>query len=284
MRYSREKSTTHNKETCRQTHNTHHSLYRNTLLNGIMENLIRLIDTAVASNDTVTIQSVFRGNISTANNNNNNNRVPTSSSSSDSSSWLSIGQGEQRSLAAYFIVAVVKNKAFLDSSMSALFDTYSKVLQHLPATVEQAADNQLRNALFEYMVSEQEDYAGAAKILSSVRMNAVNDDPDGVYQMTPAEKADIYVKVAECYLAIDEIVDSDSAVQKAGVCVEQIANKEAHMALILRYKSTYARILDSNRKFISAATRYHELSQSSTEVRQATIPKKLSYIHILYIF
>lgn len=150
--------------------------------------------------------------------------------------------------------------------MNALLDTYIKVLQHLPATVENAADNKLRNELFQFMVSEQEDYAGAAKILSSMRMNTTSDDPDGVYQMTPAEKTDVYVKIAECYLAIDEIVESDSAVQKAGVCVEQIANKELHMALILRYKSTYARILDANRKFISAATRYHELSQSSTEV------------------
>lgn len=219
-----------------------------------MEYLTRIIDAAIASNDVVAIQSVFRGNINTTSNN------------STTESWLSIGQGEQRSLAAYFIVAAVKNEAFLESSMNALLDTYIKVLQHLPATVENAADNKLRNQLFQFMVSEQEDYAGAAKILSSMRMNTTSDDPDGVYQMTPAEKTDVYVKIAECYLAIDEIVESDSAVQKAGVCVEQIANKELHMALILRYKSTYARILDANRKFISAATRYHELSQSSTEV------------------
>jgi hypothetical protein len=232
-----------------------------------MENLIRIIDTAVASNDVVTIQSVFRGNVITSNN--NNQQVSSSSSSTTTtttttlSSWLSVGQGEQRSLAAHLIVTVVRSPSFLESSMNTLLDTYCKVLQHLPATVENGADNTLRNALFQFMISEQEDYAGAAKILSSVRMN----DQDGVYLMTPAEKTDIYVKIAECYLAIDEIVESDSAVQKAGICVEQISNKDQHMALILRYKSTYARILDANRKFITAATRYLELSQSSTEVR-----------------
>jgi COP9 signalosome complex subunit 4 len=224
-----------------------------------MEKLTHVIDAAVASNDFIGIQSVFRGSINT----NSNASIQQSTSTA---SWLSLGQGEQRSLAAYFIVAAVKNTEFLESSMGSLLDTYTKVLQHLPATVENAADNLLRNAIFQYMVSEQEDYAGAAKVLSSVRMNTVHDDPEAVYQMTPAEKADIYVKIAECYLAIDEIVDSDSAVQKAGVFVEQIANKDMHTALILRYKSTYARILDANRKFISAATRYHELSQSSTEV------------------
>jgi COP9 signalosome complex subunit 4 len=112
------------------------------------------------------------------------------------------------------------------------------------------------------MVSQLQDYSGAARILSGIRMQ-----DQGIYQMTPAEKTDVYVKIAECFLAEDEIVESDSAVQKAGITVEQITNKEQHTALILRYKSTYARVLDANRKFLTAATRYHELSQSATEVR-----------------
>jgi COP9 signalosome complex subunit 4 len=64
-------------------------------------------------------------------------------------------------------------------------------------------------------------------------------------------------------------VESDSAVTKAGSVVESIAKPEEHMALILRYKSTYARVLDSNRKFLQAASRYHDLSQSSTELIRA---------------
>lgn len=34
-----------------------------------------------------------------------------------------------------------------------------------------------------------------------------------------------------------------------------------HRSLLLRYKYTYARILDANRKFLQAASRYYELSQ-----------------------
>jgi len=41
------------------------------------------------------------------------------------------------------------------------------------------------------------------------------------------------------------------------------------MALILRYKSTYAQVLDSNRKFLQAASRYHDLSQANTEMIDA---------------
>lgn len=41
------------------------------------------------------------------------------------------------------------------------------------------------------------------------------------------------------------------------------------MTLILRFKSTYARVLDSNRKFSQAASRYHDLSQSTTDLIEA---------------
>lgn len=79
----------------------------------------------------------------------------------------------------------------------------------------------------------------------------------------------MYVKIAECFLAEDMISESDSAVTKAGGVVESISSPEEHMALILRYKSTYARVLDSNRKFLQAAQRYHDLSQSNTEAIDA---------------
>ena len=40
-------------------------------------------------------------------------------------------------------------------------------------------------------------------------------------------------------------------------------------SLILRYKSTYARVLDANRKFLQAASRYHDLSQNSEDLIRA---------------
>lgn len=113
------------------------------------------------------------------------------------------------------------------------------------------------------------------------------------------------MKIAECFLEEDEIVESDAAVTKAGTVVESIPNPEQHMALILRYKSTYARVLDSNRKFLQAASRYHDLSQSSGDLirsedllamlgRAATCailapsgPQRqrvLGHVRVLYIF
>lgn len=77
------------------------------------------------------------------------------------------------------------------------------------------------------------------------------------------------MKVAECFLEEDETVEADGAVTKAGTVVESITNPEQHMPLILRYKSTYARVLDANRKFLQASSRYHDLSQSATDVIDA---------------
>ena len=79
----------------------------------------------------------------------------------------------------------------------------------------------------------------------------------------------MYVNIAECFLQEQETVEADSAVTKAGSVVEQIDNPEQHKTLILRYKSTHSRVLDSNRKFLQAASRYHDLSQSSTDLIRA---------------
>mmetsp|Transcript_21428 Transcript_21428/g.27710 ORF Transcript_21428/g.27710 Transcript_21428/m.27710 type:complete len:401 (+) Transcript_21428:144-1346(+) len=184
-------------------------------------------------------------------------------------SWQSVGQGEQRSIAAYFIQKATSTPGFLPAAFSheEMMQVMTKALGHLPITVEKAADNTLRQQMFEYLInSDDADYAGAARILSGMRME---EDAGSVYYMTAAARTDVYVRIAECFLSEDEIAESDAAVQKAGGIVESIPDKENHTSLILRYKSTYARVLDSNRKFLQAAQRYHELSQSATDLIDA---------------
>lgn len=209
-----------------------------------MEKLTRTIETAVANKDVAALQAVFSGD-------------------QGPNSWLTVGQGEQRSLAAHFLSTAVSDATFLESSLPELADVFAVALGHLPATVENAADNTVRQALFQHSVA-LDDYSGAARFLAGMRM-----EDSGVYRMSAAEKTDVYVKIAECFLAEDEIAESDSAVNKAGATVEQIPDRERHTALILRYKSTYARVLDANRKFLAAASRYHELSQSATDLIDA---------------
>jgi len=75
-----------------------------------------------------------------------------------------------------------------------------------------------------------------------------------------------YVKIAECYLENEEIAEADGAVQKAGTVAEEISDLQENRPLVLRYKSTYARVLDANRKFLQAAARYHDLSLAHADV------------------
>ena len=193
--------------------------------------------------------------------------------------WQSIGQGEQRTLAAYFIHKAVVDNHFsvrqaLADNANTMLPVFQTVLGHLPATVEGAADNQLRNDIFQYLTQDADDpdYTTAARILGTMRMET--DDAAHVYYMDPVARTHVYVQMAECFLAEDEIAESDAAVNKAGAVVEQIMSSSKddktvvaqHQGLILRYKSTYARVLDANRKFLNAAQRYHELSQSSTDL------------------
>ncbi len=202
------------------------------------------------------------------------------------SQWQSLGQGEQRTLAAHFIKSASSSSstflpnAFKNAQMMTVITT---TLGHLPPTVDGAADNVLRQRIFDYKVNEEEDYSTAAQILSGVRMET---NEGSVYYMTPIERCDVFVKVAECYLEEDLTVEAEGAVTKAGTIIEtsgisfktndddddnnnddddnnnKAKNKtdEQTMTLLLRYKSTYARILDANRKFLNAAMKYHDLS------------------------
>jgi COP9 signalosome complex subunit 4 len=172
----------------------------------------------------------------------------------------SVGQGEQRSLSAHFIHVAVASPSFLPDAFDHIEDVIIKALGHLPVTVENAADNALRQKLFDYKINHptNADYAGAARVLAELRME---DDSSSVYYITPADKMYVFVKIAECFLADDETEQADAAVTKAGSLVQRV-NAANNKALVLRYKSTYARVLDSNRKFLQAAQRYHELSEA----------------------
>ena len=235
-----------------------------------MEALTQTVSTAIQSSDYTALSLVF------------------------TSQWQSLGQGEQRTLAAHFIksaVADASNNTFFPKAFQSptILSVITATLAHLPPIVEGAADNTLRQLLFDYKVNEEDDYSTAARILSGVRMES--NDESSVYYMTPLERCDVFVKVAECYLEEDLTVEAEGAVTKAGNIIENSGIKfaknddndendayddgndddnndntaknktdEQTMTLLLRYKSTYARILDANRKFLPAATKYHDLS------------------------
>lgn len=237
-----------------------------------MDALTRIIDAAVQAKDYTTLATVF------------------SDHAGSEHSWQSVGQGEQRSLAAHFIHAAVTSSTtnnangFLDAALNnnsaphqsmIMMQVFVRALSHLPATVPLGADNTLRQYIFDWMLSRDDpDYAEAARILSGMRMDSNQDNNNNnnnannnnnPYYKTAAEITNVHVQIAECFLACDEemLSEADAAVTRAGNAVQGISQVDMatkHVSLILRYKTTCARVLDANRKFLQAAQRYHELS------------------------
>ena len=190
------------------------------------------------------------------------------------SEWQTLGQGEQRTLASHFIKTSVASPTFFPAAFQSpqMMEVIQTTLNHLPPSVENAADNILRQKIFDYKVNEEEDYSTAARFLSGLKME---EDEESVYYMPAIDRCDVFVKVAECYLEEDLTVEAEGAVSKAGTIIEasgimsnmssasndhEVVKDERTVTIILRYKSTHARVLDANRKFLQAAVKYHDLS------------------------
>ena len=60
-------------------------------------------------------------------------------------------------------------------------------------------------------------------------------DTNNVYYTSAVDKTNLYVRIAECFLAADEVSEADSAVHRFGMVIEQIPDIDQHATLILRY-------------------------------------------------
>jgi len=73
------------------------------------------------------------------------------------------------------------------------------------------------------------------------------------------QKAEKYVKIAELYLEDDDPVAADTFCTRAAMVMHEVSD----VPLQLRYKVCHARIMDSKRKFLDAASKYCDLSQQT---------------------
>ncbi|OQR96149.1 COP9 signalosome complex subunit [Achlya hypogyna] len=104
---------------------------------------------------------------------------------------------------------------------------------------------------------EEEEYIEAAKALAAINLES------SARQYSDDQKAEKYVKIAELYLQEDETVDAENFINRASRVIHAV--DASNWALKLRYQVSYARILDSKRKFLDAALRYYEFSQSKPD-------------------
>ncbi len=92
---------------------------------------------------------------------------------------------------------------------------------------------------------------------SQASMNSAVGSPAGMRVLDNEFKLEKYIKVAMLYLEDDDAVSAETHLKKASSLISTSKNE----ALELKYKTCYARVLDSKRKFLEAAPRYYELSQ-----------------------
>ncbi|TMW64471.1 hypothetical protein Poli38472_011351 [Pythium oligandrum] len=111
-----------------------------------------------------------------------------------------------------------------------------------------------RESLADLYVDEEE-YIEAAKALAAINLES------SARQYTDVQKAEKYVKIAELYLEEDETVDAENFINRASRFIHSVED----WTLKLRYQVSYARILDSKRKFLDAALRYYEFSQTKPD-------------------
>merc|ERR1719476_1035107 len=97
------------------------------------------------------------------------------------------------------------------------------------------------------------DWAEAAKCLAAINLET------GTRCRTPLQKAEKYVKIAELYLEDEDPVAADTFCARAAMVMHEVED----VPLNLRFKVCHARIMDSKRKFLEAASKYCDLSQQT---------------------
>jgi COP9 signalosome complex subunit 4 len=120
------------------------------------------------------------------------------------------------------------------------------------------SDYLLRDGVFNYCIA-CEEYTEAAQTLSGSNLDSTTRP------FSCTEKVDIFIKCAEAVLEADEAIDAEVFVNKASALINA-SDVVGNLSLQLRYKVTYARVMDANRKFVEAALRYCELSATTANV------------------
>ena len=139
-------------------------------------------------------------------------------------------------------------------------------LNQLSNTTSQIPNVQTQNQLFALQIQfidflslcyqADGDYKSAAVALGSSKYpeNLISDDIS-----LNRQRLDWMIREAEYYLAAGETALASQVIKHTHQLISDYKSSSDDK-LLLRFKTVYARILDSERKFIEAATRYYELS------------------------
>ena len=110
-------------------------------------------------------------------------------------------------------------------------------------------DTALKHILAEAQTQDDE-YVAAARTLDSINLQASSRSA------TDEEKMDIWVRIARCYLEVDDPTQASSYLNRAKQILHNVRNPTQR----LLFHSCSARVLDSQRQFLDAANAYHTIS------------------------
>jgi COP9 signalosome complex subunit 4 len=126
-------------------------------------------------------------------------------------------------------------------------DTLNTVQPRIVSYEEQV--NTLRFHLAD-LLEEEEEWSPAARVLMGISMDS------GQRSISDSEKLRVYVRIVRLLLEDEDSVQAETYYNRAALLVHSATDRET----ILQFKLCQARISDYSRKFLEAASRYHELS------------------------
>ncbi|KJA30241.1 hypothetical protein HYPSUDRAFT_50595 [Hypholoma sublateritium FD-334 SS-4] len=126
-------------------------------------------------------------------------------------------------------------------------DTLETVQPRIVSYEEQV--NSLRFQLADLLEGE-EDWSDAARVLMGISLDS------GQRSIGDAEKLRVYVRIVRLLLEDEDSVQAETYYNRAALLVHSANDRET----LLQFKLCQARISDYSRKFLEAASRYHELS------------------------
>jgi len=100
------------------------------------------------------------------------------------------------------------------------------------------------------LLEEEEEWSEAAKVLMGISLDS------GQRSIGDAEKLRVYVRIVRLLLEDEDSVQAETYYNRAALLVHSAHDRET----LLQFKLCQARISDYSRKFLEAASRYHELS------------------------
>jgi COP9 signalosome complex subunit 4 len=167
-------------------------------------------------------------------------------------------------LLSHLVLLLADPEGKLDDPMDV--DDLLPLLKSLVDLIRPKADDApdaLMNALELLAQCHQanKDYKSAAYTLSSFKF----DEFKAKSSATAEQRAKWFVRTAEFFLQVGESGLASQQIKRAHTLMQEVSKLTSPSAveLVLRFKTSYARILDSERRFIEAALRYMELSQST---------------------